>query len=137
MIASVCAWHESHKKTAAEISARLDAGQELVIAAHSLAETYAVLTRLPAPHRLSPSDAATLVKANFANAATVIALNAVDYKRLIATLPGREVSGGRTYDYLVVECARKAKVFSIVTLNDKHFSSLVSDATEIVNPAES
>jgi hypothetical protein len=91
MIASVCSWHESHQNTAAEISARLDAGEELVVAAHSLAEAYAVLTRLPAPHRLSPYDAATLVKANFADAATVIALNAAEYKRLIFNAPGRDV----------------------------------------------
>jgi predicted nucleic acid-binding protein len=120
-----------------ELSERLEAGETLVVAAHSLAEAYAVLTRLPAPHRISPIDAATLVKANFVDAATVIALTTAEYKRLIANAPGREVSGGRTYDLLIAECARKAKVASILTLNDKHFASLASDTIAVVNPAGS
>jgi predicted nucleic acid-binding protein len=125
IIAAVCPWHESHESTAATITARLDAGEQLVIAAHSLAEGYSVLTRLPAPYRLSPEDAATLVGANFADGATVIALTAADYKRLVARAPERGVSGGRTYDAIVVECARKAGVSTIVTLNRKDFASLL------------
>ena len=41
-------------------------GQELILAAHSLAETYAVLTRLPPPNRLRGKDALALIEENWA-----------------------------------------------------------------------
>ena len=44
----------------------------LAVAAHALVETYAVLTRLPAPHRLAPADAWTLIDTNFARASRVL-----------------------------------------------------------------
>ena len=57
MIAAVCGWHEQHRSAAAEIERRFDGGEHLSVAAHALSEAYAVLTRLPAPHRLAPTDA--------------------------------------------------------------------------------
>ena len=65
IIASVCAWHEHHAPAAAEIEQRLMANETMVIAAHAAAEAYAVLTRLPPPHRLSPEDALALIEGNF------------------------------------------------------------------------
>ena len=65
LIAAVCGWHEQHRVAAAEIGRRLDRGERLSVAAHALTEAYAVLTRLPAPHRLSPADAWELLRANF------------------------------------------------------------------------
>ena len=41
------------------------AAEALVLAAHSLAETYAVLTRLPGPNRLRSRDAIALLEANW------------------------------------------------------------------------
>jgi predicted nucleic acid-binding protein len=117
------------------ISARLTAGEDLAVAAHSLVEAYSVLTRLPPPHRLSAKDASTLVHSNFAEGATVIALAAADYQRLIATAPAAGVTGGRTYDAVIVESAHKGKASEILTLNDKDFAGLVREGTEIVNPS--
>src|SRR6184192_3362205 len=54
LVAAVCSWHMHHEATAAEISRRLSRGEEPVMAAPALVEAYAVLTRLPAPHRLLP-----------------------------------------------------------------------------------
>jgi hypothetical protein len=46
MVAAVCFWHEHHAAAVAEIKRRLEHGEQLAVAAHALAETYAVLTRL-------------------------------------------------------------------------------------------
>jgi predicted nucleic acid-binding protein len=54
IVAAVCSWHEHHAAAAAAIEARYEAGDRLAVAAHGLVEAYAVLTRLPAPHRLAP-----------------------------------------------------------------------------------
>jgi hypothetical protein len=48
----------------------------MIVAAPALTEAYAVLTRLPPPHRLSPQTALTLLENNFFKLATVIALTA-------------------------------------------------------------
>ena len=56
LVAAVSTWHERHDRTRTELQRRTDAGEELVLAAHSLVETYAVLTRLPG-HRLRVDDA--------------------------------------------------------------------------------
>src|SRR3989304_5930435 len=53
MVAAVCSWHEHHDGAAAAIEDRLDAGERLAVPAHAPAESYAVLTRLPAPPRLA------------------------------------------------------------------------------------
>lgn len=65
MVAAVCGWHEHHRRAVRALEARLAGGDTLVVAASALIETYAVLTRLPPPHRLAPGDAGTLVHANF------------------------------------------------------------------------
>ena len=65
LIAAVSSWHEHHDRTCVEIERRKRSNEELVIAAHSLAETYAVLTRLLAPHRLRAADAIALIESNW------------------------------------------------------------------------
>ena len=60
LVAAVCGWHEHHTRTVAELDGRARSGDELVIASHSLVETYAVLTCLPSPHRLTPANTMTL-----------------------------------------------------------------------------
>ncbi len=52
--------HEHHDRTRVEIECRKRSNEELVVAAHSLAETYAVFMRLPAPHRFRSADAIAL-----------------------------------------------------------------------------
>jgi hypothetical protein len=71
MIAAVCSWHEHHEAAANEIERRLAARAKMIVAAPALVEAYAVLTRLPPPHRLSPQTALTLLENNFIKLATV------------------------------------------------------------------
>lgn len=44
----------------------MNLGEAMIAAGPALVETYAVLTRLPSPHRLAPADAHRLLQANFA-----------------------------------------------------------------------
>ena len=70
MIAAVCSWHEHHELAANEIGRRLARREKMIIAAPALVEAYAVLTRLPPPHRISPEAALTLLDNNFVNLVT-------------------------------------------------------------------
>jgi predicted nucleic acid-binding protein len=133
MVAAVCTWHEHHLAAAAEIDRRLGRGERLAVAAPALVETYAVLTRLPSPHRLAPADAWALVKANFIEHATVVALNGHACARLLARLSALGIGGGRTYDAVIADCAGRAKVDALLTFNRRHFDPPPEGVT-IVEP---
>lgn len=127
--------HEHHERAAGEIERRLDEGQIMVLAAHALVETYAVLTRLPAPHRLSPSDCRALLEANFApEMVEVVALTAEGYRRLIHDAPAGNISGGRVYDAVIAACARSADVDTLLTFNERHFAQFSGEDLAIVVP---
>ena len=121
MVAAVCTWHEHHRAAVSGIERRLDRGEHLAVAAHALVETYAVLTRLPAPHRLAPADAWALVKTNFVETATVIALNGPAHITLLGRLATMGIGGGRSYDAVIATCAGQARVDALLTFNPRHF----------------
>ena len=91
------------------------------IAAHAIAETYAVLTRLPAPHRLAPSDAWTLVRTNFVDNASLVTLDGAAHVAVLEDLAGEGVGGGRTYDALIAACAGASHAKALLTFNRRHF----------------
>lgn len=121
LVAKVCSWHEHHTRTLAELERRERAGEELVLAAHSLAETYAVLTRLPGPNRLRSGDAIALLEANWRET-PVIHLTAAETWRTLRRAHRRGMIGGQTYDMLIAACALKAGARTILTWNVRHFA---------------
>ncbi len=133
MVAVVCAWHEHHERAAQELERRLGQGEPMIVAAPSLVETYAVLTRLPPPHRLSPADALALVEANFMSA-EVVALDTDSYRTLLRQTPGEGVSGGRVYDMVIATCALKATASVLLTFNADHFMPFSTQGLRIVVP---
>jgi predicted nucleic acid-binding protein len=134
MVAAVCSWHEHHAKALSEIQDRLGRRQQMIVAAPALIETYSVLTRLPAPHRISPADALTLLEANFIRGRKVAALSAASYARLLRDAPGSGISGGRIYDAVIAACAGQARVDALLTFNETHFASLTESDLDIVVP---
>ena len=100
-------------------------------AAHSLAEVYATLTRLPGNLRAS-GDQAMLFLADMAERLTFIALDAEEYWAAIADAADSGVVGGLTYDALLARCALKAKVETIYTWNPGHFQQLGSNVAKRV-----
>lgn len=91
--------HPSHERVRAYLR-----GIPLVLAAHSLAETYSVLTRLPGDARLTPADAVTAIDANFG----AIELAARAQARAHRLLAERGIAGGAVYDGLVALAAAEA-----------------------------
>lgn len=104
--------------------------------APALVESYAVLTRLPAPHRLAAPDAWALLDANFISSADVVALGASDYPALLRAVVSQGIHGGRTYDAVIGACARKAGADELLTLNRRHFDQFAG-AIAIVDPTAS
>ena len=121
IIAAVSAWHPFHDVVAAEINGRRERGEALVAPAHALAEAYAVLTRLPAPHRLSSSEAWAVLSGSFVPSAKVAALSGTAYTILLRRLAREGAEGGRVYDAVIGETVRRARVETLLTLNPRHF----------------
>lgn len=132
IIAAVCSWHEHHEAAATEIERRLDGRGQMIVAAPALVEAYAVLTRLPSPHRLSPQNALELLESNFLKLGTVVALNAKSYERLLLRAPKNNLAGGRTYDAVIGECAEQGKASAVLTFNAGDFKALGKDFEVIV-----
>ena len=118
MVAAVCSWHEHHEAAANEIERRLAGRAKMIVAAPALVEAYAVLTRLPPPHRLSPQTALTLLENNFLRLATVIALTAKSYQNLLLAAIGA--------------CAEQGKASTVLTFNAGDFTALSQNFDIIV-----
>jgi predicted nucleic acid-binding protein len=122
LVAATLAQHEHHRPTIEELSRRRAAGQTFLMATHVVLEAYAVLTRLPAPHRLAPADALAVLDRNWGKSET-IALTAAESWRVIRQYAAKGLSGGRVYDGCIAACARKAKANQILTWNVRHFET--------------
>ncbi len=133
LIAAAITQHEHHRATVADLSRRQAAGHIFVLAAHGLLEAYAVLTRLPPPHRLAPANALTVLERNWSKTET-IALTAAETWRSLRELSGLGIAGGRIYDGCIAAAARKAKCDEILTWNARHFAGL--SGPKAVAPAE-
>jgi len=79
-------------------------GQEIALTGRALTETYSVLTRLPGDARLTPADAARLLKARFSPA---LVLSSSNTRKLPETLSRLGIAGGAVYDALVALAARE------------------------------
>jgi len=134
IVALVCQWHEHHKQVVRVATRALNDSRGLGFVAHSLLEAYAVLTRLPAPYRLSAADAFELLRKNFGTA-KLVAPRPAEYWTLIERAALAGVSGGRTYDALIADTAAQLAPCDVLTLNAKHFTD--SPGVTIVDLLES
>jgi predicted nucleic acid-binding protein len=137
LVAAVCSWHDHHRRAKNEMDRRLAQGEALVIAAPSLVEAYSVLTRLPAPRRLSADEAFALLSGSFFGPdIRIVALNADDYGELLRESARGGIIGGRVYDGVIARCAVAARVDVLLTFNDRDFRGSVSEQVQVVVPAE-
>jgi len=100
-------------------------------AAHSLAEVYSTLTRLPGKHRASATDAMLFLQ-NMAERLTFVSLDSEEYWAAIAGSAEAGIVGGIIYDVLLAHCALKAKVDVIYTWDLGHFQRLGSEVAKRV-----
>jgi predicted nucleic acid-binding protein len=134
LVAGILLWHEHHDLARKAIEAALEAGT-LVLPVPVLIESYAVMTRLPAPHRLSPADAQSLLHGNFGRQPTVDGLTGPECWAMLDDLAADGVAGGRTYDAQILAVALKRNAAVLLTLNPSDFRPLAPDEIEIRCPA--
>jgi predicted nucleic acid-binding protein len=91
--------------------------------AHSLAEVYSTLTRLPGRHRLS-GEQALLLLGNIRERLAIVTLDDQEYYAAIEECAAVGTVGGAVYDALLTRCALKARADMLYTWNLKHFQQL-------------
>lgn len=101
-----------------------------LVAAHSLAELYAILTTLPVQPRILPALAQQLIKHNVLDVLEVVSLLDKDYVAVIDHLVNLGIIGGATYDALILHAASKANVDQVLTLNEQDFRRVYPDLTD-------
>lgn len=134
-IAGFVASHPKHQVALTWLKHIKNKKHALYVAGHSLAECYAVLTRLPLSPKISPETAHYLIKENIEKLAEIVVLSASDYIKLLAGLTELNLSGGIIYDAILVKTAKKANVDKILTFNSRDFIKLTpQDPSFILAP---
>jgi predicted nucleic acid-binding protein len=126
IVAAHLSWHEKHKEALASLEKALEK-RALWVSANTLLEAYAVMTRLPAPHRLHPRDAFNLLYGTLFEAVEVNWLEDTELWHLLESLKNRSCAGGKSYDAYILACAVKGKADRFLTFNTRDFEALLSD----------
>jgi predicted nucleic acid-binding protein len=119
-----------HHERSFELFSRADTSKAFC-AAHSLAEVYATLTRLPGKHRASGEQALRFLE-EIDERFHAVALDAAEYRLSIHESAARGITGGTVYDALIGACARKAKAEVIYSWNSRHFLQLGPEIAHLV-----
>lgn len=96
LVPALVSWHPEHAQVRGLLT------EVTAVPAHALLECYSVLTRLPAPHRIAPADAAAAVAGLPWRA---LPLPGRAHVALVPTMGSSGVSGGAVYDALVAATA--------------------------------
>jgi len=106
----------------------------IMVAAHSIAECYAVLTRLPLSPRISSAVAYYILRDNAKKMGKLVSLDPHEYMDIAEDLSLLGLSGGIIYDAIILKTAQKHHAKKLVTFNTKHFMQLCSDV-HFIQPA--
>jgi predicted nucleic acid-binding protein len=130
ILAGLLGWHERHRVASAVLSSLLESEGRIVLPLQSLVEAYSVMTRLPAPHRLSPGSALRILEGSLRGRVIVVGLEGDEGWRCLEDLVRSSIAGGTSYDGLILACARKGDAKRILTFNPAHFERLGIEGIE-------
>lgn len=116
--------HEHHERSLSAFAAADP--KSGYCAAHSLAEVYATLTRMPGKYRAAPEQALMCIE-TVQERLNLIALEVAEYVAAIREAAGMGIEGGTLYDALLGACAIKGKADILYTWNTRDFQRLGSN----------
>jgi predicted nucleic acid-binding protein len=100
--------------------------------AHTLAETFSVLARMPTIPKLQPLDVLAILERNIFPHFLPVTLVAADYTDAIRVVAARGLGGGRIYDLLHLRAASKVAVDAIYTLNAEEWRLLAPELSALI-----
>lgn len=120
LIAAFLEPHPMHTKALPWLSKAKAGKIDWVVASHSIAEVYSVLTTLPLTPKLLPSTAWRLIEENIPKQ-VIKSLTSSDYVSIIKEIAELGLKGGIVYDALIAKIAQKSKADKILTFNVTDF----------------
>ena len=136
VVAGLGTWHEHHPQ-AYGLLARLLGGSEaprVVVPRQVVTEAYSVLTRLPAPRRMSPEAVLRSLSETFRDCVEVVDRPEGDVWSFLLAARQRGIAGGSIHDAAILDVAEGAGASRLYTFNLRHFERLGSRRVEIVSP---
>jgi len=103
---------------------------DMLIAGHTLAELYAVLTTLPISPRITPGIAGHLIHSDVEALAKMVSLSPSEYSSVVKRMVDLGLSGGVIYDAIIVMAAKKSGVDHILTFNIDDFKRVWPDGAD-------
>jgi predicted nucleic acid-binding protein len=98
------------------------------IGAHSLAEVYSTLTRMPGKHRIS-GEQAMLFIGSIRERLSIVSLSGDEYADALEASAALGIAGGGIYDAMLAHCVIKAQAETIYTWNVRHYAQCGPDVT--------
>lgn len=96
--------------------------------AHSLAEVYSTLTRMPGKHRIS-GEQAMLFIGSIRERLSIVALDGDEYADALQASSALGIVGGGIYDAMLARCALKAQAETIYSWNGRHYAQCGVEVT--------
>ena len=125
LVAAMVTAHPQHGPAAAALARVVSGGKDKGnVCCHSLAELYAVLTRLPLSPAIHPAEAHRLIEENVITHFRLVPLVAEDYRESLRALSGAGWAGALIYDALLLRAAERSGAEAVFTFNTAHFQRL-------------
>ncbi|MBN2292788.1 MAG: PIN domain-containing protein [Pirellulales bacterium] len=121
LVAACIESHPEHIRSFRSLQRVKNDNWEMVVATHTLAELYAVLTRVPIRPQIAPAIARRIIKDNVETIANIKSISTQRYKTVLDEMASRNLSGGIIYDALAASIAVAENVDVLLTLNRKDF----------------
>ena len=132
IIAALVESHPMHQRAFPWLKQAKEKDFELIVAGHTVAELYAVLSSLPTRPRISPAVAWRLIHENIEAVGKIVSLTAAECSSTIKKISEMGLAGGITYDALIAKVAEKSKVEQLLTLNSDHFKRVWPEGEKII-----
>lgn len=97
------------------------------MSAHSIAEVFAALTRLPVRPRIHAMEAVRIINDNILPHFEVVAVDQRDYADVLETMASGGWMGAKIYDAVLLACAAKCRAKRIYTFNLADFRDLAPE----------
>ena len=106
---------------------------EMLVASHTIAELYGVLTTLPLRPRITPDTALRLILENVRKIAKIVPLSVSDYEATIERLAELGIPGGAVYDALIARAAEKSSAERLLALNASDFERVWPEGKSLLS----
>ena len=127
LVAALVEDHPHYAPATALLLAARERTVQAFMSAHSLAESYAVLTRTPFSPRIYPAEGWQLLEESILAHVEVVALSPGEYRQVVRACSMHGCIGGAVYDALHIQAAQTAGCERLYTFNLREFRLLASE----------